>query len=144
MGGGENSYQIALALQRDRNFRARARLAGHIIGVASDVGSIVHFASGRDVPHHSGAFLEVMALVVKGAAVNADQYEFILIRIAEIKVNFDTAERRRNLIDDPRNEFFKVESGGDPLREFLQAHQFRYPESGCFRYRRAGEAEIRE
>jgi hypothetical protein len=94
--------------------------------------------------HHSDAFLEVMAPVVNGAAVNTDQYEFILFRIAEIKVNFDTAERCRNLIDDPRNEFFKVESGGDPLRKLLQAYQFRYPESGCFRCRRAGEAKIRE
>jgi hypothetical protein len=144
MGGGENSYHIALALQRDGNFRARIRLAGHIVGVASDVGSIVHFASGRDVSHHSGAFLEAMSLAVNAAAVNAGQYELILFRVAEIKVDFDTAERCRNLIDDPRNEFFKVESGGDPLCEFLQAHQFRYPESGCFRYRRAGEAEIRD
>jgi hypothetical protein len=105
----------------------------------------VHFASGRHVSHHSGAFLEAMALVENGAAASAGQYEFILFRIVEIQVDFDAAERFRNLIDDPRNEFFKVESGGDPLREFLQAHQFRYPESGgCFRYRRAGKIEIRE
>jgi hypothetical protein len=85
-----------------------------------------------------------MALAVNAAAVNAGQYELILFRVAEIEVDFDTAERCRNLIDDPRNEFFKVESGGDPLRKLLQAYQFRYPESGCFRCRRAGEAKIRE
>src|SRR5208283_2501444 len=113
MRGGENSYQIALALQRDGDLGARVRLAGHIVRVAIDVGSIVHFARGRDVSHHSGAFLEAIALVVNGAAASAGQYEFILFRIAEIKVDFDTAERLRNLIDDPRNELFKVESGGD-------------------------------
>jgi hypothetical protein len=85
-----------------------------------------------------------MALVENGAAASAGQYEFILFRIVEIQVDFDAAERCRNLIDDPRNEFFKVESGGDPLRKLLQAYQFRYPESGCFRCRRAGEAKIRE
>ena len=64
--------------------------------------------------------------------MNAGQHEFRILRIAKIQVDFDAAERLRNLIDDPRNEFFKVESGGDPLRKLLQAHQFRHPESGGF------------
>ena len=64
MGSGENSDQIALALQRDGDFGARIRLAGHVVRVATDVGSVVHLASGRDVSHHSGAHLEAMALAV--------------------------------------------------------------------------------
>jgi hypothetical protein len=66
-----------------------------------------------------------MSLAMNGAAANAGQHKFRRFRIAEKYVDFDAAERGRNLIDDPRNEFFNVESGGNPLREFLQAHQFR-------------------
>ena len=132
MGSGEHSDQFALASQRDGDFGARIRLAGHVVGVASDVGGIVHFASGRDVSHHSGAWLEVMALAVNAAAANSGQYEFRIFRVAEIQVDFDAAERCRNLVDDPRNQFFDVESGGDPLCELLQAYQFRKPLSGCF------------
>src|ERR1700687_4647276 len=77
-------------------------------------------------------------------AANAGQYKIGILRGAKIEVDFDAAERCRNLIDDPRNQLFEVESGGDALCEFLQAHQFRYPERGCFRYRLAGEAGILE
>jgi hypothetical protein len=137
MGSGENSDQIALALQRDGDFGARIGLAGHVVRIASDVGSVVHFAGGCDVAHHSGAFFEVMALAVNAAAANAGEYEFRLFRIAKIEVDFDAAERVCNLIDDPRNQFFEVESGGDALREFLQAHQFGEPSLGRFRERLA-------
>ena len=87
----------------------------------------MHFAGGRDVSHHSGAQLEAMALAVNGAAANAGQYEFGMFRIAEIEVDFDAAERGRDFVDDPRDQFFNIESGGNPMREFLQAHQFRDP-----------------
>jgi hypothetical protein len=66
-----------------------------------------------------------MALAMNGAAANAGKYKPRLLGIAQIDVDFDAAERGRNLIDDPRNEFFNVESGGNPLCEFLQTHQFR-------------------
>ena len=124
MGSGENSDQIAVALQRDGDFGARIRLAGHVVRVASDVGSVVHFAGGCDVPDHSIAYLDAMALAVNGAAANPGQHEFRLFRIAEKDIDFDATQRRRHLVHDPRNEFFDVESGGDPLREFLQTHQF--------------------
>jgi hypothetical protein len=87
----------------------------------------MHFACGRDVPDHSGAYLEAMALAVHGAAANAGQYEFRSFRIAQIDVDLNAAERGGNLVDDPRHEFFNVEGGGNPLREFLQAHEFREP-----------------
>jgi len=104
----------------------------------------VHLASGRDVSYHSGAWLEVMALVVNGAATNAFQYEFRTFRVAKIQVDFDAAERLCNLIDNPRNQFFKIESGGDPLCEFLQPHKFGDPECGRFGKRLARRAEIHE
>ena len=44
--------------------------------------------------------------------------------VAKVQVDLDTAERSGNLIDDPRNEFFNVEGGGNALRELLQTHQF--------------------
>ena len=68
----------------------------------------MHFACGRDVPDHSGACLEAMALAVKTAAANAGQYEFRIFRVAKVQVDFDATERGRNLIDDPRHEFFNV------------------------------------
>src|SRR5258708_40206490 len=144
MGSGEDSNQIALALQRDGNFGARIRLAGYVVRVTSDVGSIVHFASGRDVSHHSVAYPEAMALAINAAAANAGQYEFRMFRVAKIQVDFDAPERGRNLIDDPRNQFFNVESRGNPFREFLQAHQFGEPERRCVLERWAGEAKIAE
>ena len=144
MRSREHSHQIALALERDRDFRTRILLAGHVVRVASDVGSVVHLPGGRDVPHHPRTQLNAMALAVNGAAANASQYEFRMCRIAEKDVDFDAAERRRHFIDDPRNEFFNVESRGNALREFLQAHQFRELLLGCFRERWTGEAEIRE
>src|SRR5713101_1079958 len=119
MGSGEDSDQIALALQRDGDFGARIRLAGHVVRVASDVGCVVHLARGCDVPHHSGAYLEAMALAVNTAATNAGQYEFGMFRVAEVQVDFDAAERGGNLIDDPRHEFFNVEGGGNALRKLL-------------------------
>src|SRR5229473_8163166 len=144
MGSGENSDQMALALQWDGDFGARIRLTGYVVRVASDVGSIVHFASRRDVSHHSVAYPEAMALAINAAAANAGQYEFRMFRVAKVQVDFDAAERCRNLIDDPRHEFFNVEGGGNPLREFLQADEFREPERGCFRGELAGDAEVRE
>src|SRR5271170_4820453 len=117
MGSGENSDQFAVALQGDGDFGARIGLAGQVIRVARDVGSVVHFAGRRDVPHHSGAHLDAMALAVNAAAANAGQYEFGLLRIAQVEVDFDAAERRGNLVNDSRNEVFNVESGSDALRE---------------------------
>ena len=144
MGSGENSDQLALALQRDGDLGTRIRLASHVVRVASDVGRIVHFASGRDVPHHSVAWLEVMALAVNGAASNPGQYESRLLRVAQVEVDFDAAERRRNFVYDSRNEFFNVKSGRDALREFLHAHQFCDPVCGRFGHWLGGKAEIRE
>ena len=104
----------------------------------------MHFASGGDVSDHSGAQLEAMALAVEGAAANAGQHEFRLFRIAEINVDFDAAEGRCNLIGDPRDQFFNVESRGDPLGKFLQAYQFHDPERRRVRHGLAGETEIHE
>src|SRR5216683_2560249 len=118
---------MAFALQWDGDFGERVRLTGYVVGVEGDVGSVVHFACGRDVPHHSGPYLEAMALAVNTAAANASQHEFRMFRVAEIQVDLDAAERGRNLVNDPRHEFFNVEGGGNPLREFLQAHEFREP-----------------
>src|SRR5208282_789562 len=144
MRGGENSDQFAFALQRDGDFGARIGLAGHVVGVTRDVGSVVHLASGGDVPHHSRTHLDAMALAVNTAAANAGQYEFRLFGIAQIEVDFDATERRGNLVDDPRNEVLYVESGSDALRELLQAHQFGDPECGRIGERLSGEAEIHE
>src|SRR5271169_2210373 len=144
MGSGENSDQFTIALQGDGDFGARIGLAGHVVGVAGDVGSVVHFASGGDVPHHSGAELEVMAFAVNAAATNAGQYEFGLRRIAQIEVDFDATERRGNLVNDARNEVFNVEGGGDALRELLHAHQFGDPVCGRFGHWLGSEAEIHE
>jgi len=44
-----------------------------------------------------------------------------LLRVAQVEVDFDAAERRRNFVYDSRNEFFNVKSGRDALREFLHA-----------------------
>ena len=144
MGSGEHSDQFAVALQRDGDFGARVRLAGDIVGVASNVGGVVHFSGGRDVSHHSGAELEVMALTVNAATANAGQYEFRLLGIMQIEVDFDATERSGNLVNDSRNEVFNVERGGDALREFLHAHKFRDPECGRFGQRLTGKAEIHE
>src|SRR5216683_6652120 len=114
---------MAFALQWDGDFGERVRLTGYVVGVEGDVGSVVHFACGRDVPHHSGPYLEAMALAVNTAAANASQHEFRMFRVAEIEVDLNAAERGRYFIHDPRNEFFDVESRGDSLREFLQAHE---------------------
>ena len=83
MGSGENSDQIALALQRDGDFGARIVLAGHVIGVLSDVGGVVHFARGRHVPHHSFTNRHAMALAVNRAAADSGQHEFRLLGIAQ-------------------------------------------------------------
>src|SRR5271169_145944 len=144
MRSGENSDQFAIALQRDGDFGARIGLAGHVVGVAGDVGSVVHLASGGDVPHHSGTYLDAMALAVNAAAANAGQYEFRLLRVAQIEVDFDTTERRGNLVDDSGNEVLNVESGGDALRELLHAHQFGDPVCGRFGHWLGSEAEIHE
>jgi hypothetical protein len=53
MGSGENSDQIAFALQRDGDFGARIRFAGNVVRVARDVWGVMHFACGRDVTDHS-------------------------------------------------------------------------------------------
>lgn len=84
-----------------------------------------------------------MALVINAAAADPGQHEFLLFRVAKIEVNLDTAERSGDLINDPRNEFFQVEGGGNALREFLQPHQFRYSESSRFMML-SGRAEIHE
>ncbi len=109
MGSGENSDQIALALQRDGDFGARIVLAGRVVGVASHVGGVMHFARGRYVPHHSFTQWDAMALAVNRATANSGQHEFRLVRIAEEYVDLDAAERGCDLIHDPRNQFFDVE-----------------------------------
>jgi hypothetical protein len=53
----------------------------------------------------------------------------------EIKVDLHAAERGCNLVDDPRDKLFDVESGGNALRELLQANQFRELQGGRFRRR---------
>src|SRR5208282_5038522 len=144
MGSGENSDQFALALQRDGDFGAGIGLARHVVGVEGDVGSVVHLASDGDVPYHSGAHLDAMALAVNAAAANAGQYEFRLFGVAQIEVDFDAAERRGNLVNDSRNQVVDVESGGDALRKLLQAHQFGDPDGGRFEQRLSGKTEIHE
>src|ERR1700694_3547870 len=144
MRSGEDSDQIAFALQWDGDFGARVRLAGDVVRVASDVGGVVHFACGGDVPDHSLAYLEAMTLAVNTAAANSGQYKARLLGIVQVDVDLDAAERSPNLIGDPRNQFFNVQSGGNPLCELLQTHQFREPLRGCFWERRGGEAEVRK
>lgn len=85
-----------------------------------------------------------MAFAVNAAASYACQYEVRLVGIAQIKIDFDTAKRSSDLVDDSRNEFFDVERGGNAVRKFLQTHQFRELLLGRFRHRLAGEAEIHE
>ena len=92
MRSGEHSYEIALALQRDRDLGARIRLARHIVRIESDVGGVVHLTGGRDASDHSGAFLEAMALAVKGAAANAGQHKFRFVALAQIQIDFDATE----------------------------------------------------
>jgi hypothetical protein len=60
----------------------------------------------------------------------------------EIKVDLHAAERGCNLVDDPRDKLFDVESGGNALRELLQANQFRELQGGRFRRRERGKAAI--
>jgi hypothetical protein len=67
-----------------------------------------------------------------------------MFRVAKIQIDFDATERCGDLIDNSRNEFLEIESGGDALRKFLQAHQFRHPESGGLRQMLVGQAEICE
>jgi hypothetical protein len=66
-----------------------------------------------------------MTFAVDSAAANAGEDKFRVFGIAEKYVDLDTSERRCNFVNDPRNQFLKVESGGDSLGEFLQAHQLR-------------------
>jgi hypothetical protein len=83
MGSGENSDQIAFALQRDGDFGTRIVFARHVVRVASDVGGVVHFARGRHVPHHSFTNGHAMALAVNRAAADSGQHEFLLLGIAQ-------------------------------------------------------------
>src|ERR1017187_2218628 len=140
MGSGENSDQFTFALQRNGNFGARTWLARHVVGVAGDIGSVVHFARDRDVSDHSFTHWNAMAPAMKGASPNAGKNEFILLRVLEIKVDLHAAERGCTLVDDPRDKLFDVESGGNALREFLQANQFRELQGGRFRRRERGKA----
>ncbi len=136
--------RFAVALQRDGDFGSGIGLAGQVIRIARDVGRVVHFAGGRDVSHHARANRETMTLAVNGTAANSGEYESWVLMIAKKKIDFDAAEGSGNFVHDTGDEFFNVESRGNTLGKFLQAHEFCELERRRFRERRTGKSEIRE
>jgi hypothetical protein len=51
-----------------------------------------------------------------------------LLRLAEIKIDFDCVERVGNFMHDALDDFVEVEGRGDTLRRFLQANEFGNPQ----------------
>jgi hypothetical protein len=142
MGSGEDSYQFAVALQRNGNFGAGVGLASEIVRVAGDVGSVVHFASLSDVADHSDAEFDAMAFAVDGTTAHSRQDEFGMLGIAEEQVDFDAAEGSGDFVHDAGNELFDVEGRGDAVSKFLQANEFGKPERRGLSGRRSGDADI--
>src|SRR5215471_7366206 len=100
--------------QWNRDFRLSRGFTGDVVRINANVGRVAKLAGGGDVSDHAlFANLQIVALVIHGAATDTRELHHSSLRVVQIDVGFNAAKGTRDVVHDAIDEFVEVENGGD-------------------------------
>src|SRR6185437_11616663 len=98
MRRGENADHFAVHLQGKSDFGTGVRLAGNVIGINADIRRVMHTSGERHMADDSFSRLQLMTLVMDGAAMHRGQGH--VLALPEVDVGFQNAEPAGNVVHD--------------------------------------------
>jgi len=117
----EDADQIPVDVQRNRDLRESVFLACEVIRILANIRGVTHLACRRDISDQPFLpDLQPVALFMNGAAPLACQHQFAALRIVQVDIDLDAAERTGDVVHDLVDQFVEVEDGVDLLGSLLK------------------------